>query len=507
MARRALKAHLISALPKLGWVASIPLVAGDVTVLHGDAVEHTDEWVVEGVWDAPFEQGDFHKSEAFFGSGLRIDGEEVVACASTALVDRLLYYVTADRLIVSNSLLILLAVSGSRLDVAHDYSPDCRASMWGIFQQPRLFHVEHSSVIAFSQLYHGNLIVSGGVSSVQLRTTRHRISSFEEYVTSLRSILKRIWSNYKSTGRRIPLSAYTTVSSGYDSAATSCLVKELGVTECFTTSPARTVDGPDALEDGAAIAVALGLHPHRLVPPSEEVSPDEAYFIAPSVWGSELIFHSMAKQIETRAGVSILFTGYHGDKVWDIHTSGLYLADDIRRGDSSGLNLSEIRLKSGFVNVAVPFLFARSIQDLVQLARSEAMAPWRTDTGYDRPIPRRIIESAGVPRELFGQRKRAVWGYYNYPFNLELRRAFIEWLDARFGFGRVRVSAYEMVSAIDWRLAQTATTLGMGGHAAAVPRALKRLIFQGQDLRHLMFKWAGNHLCDRLAQQLGRNPF
>ena len=35
------------------------------------------------------------------------------------------------------------------------------------------------------------------------------------------------------------------------------------------------------------------------------------------------------------------------------------------------------------------------------------MDPWRLGTTYDRPIPRRIAESAGVPRGMFGQTKMA----------------------------------------------------------------------------------------------------
>lgn len=44
---------------------------------------------------------------------------------------------------------------------------------------------------------------------------------------------------------------------------------------------------------------------------------------------------------------------------------------------------------------------------LSKIAKSEAMRPWRLNTEYDRPIPRRIAEEAGVPRELFGQKKQA----------------------------------------------------------------------------------------------------
>ena len=33
------------------------------------------------------------------------------------------------------------------------------------------------------------------------------------------------------------------------------------------------------------------------------------------------------------------------------------------------------------------------------------MGDWRVGGDYDRPIPRRIVESAGVPRDYFGMRK------------------------------------------------------------------------------------------------------
>jgi hypothetical protein len=154
------------------------------------------------------------------------------------------------------------------------------------------------------------------------------------------------------------------------------------------------------------------------------ISRDELYFLAASTAEPELIFHAMARTIERECRGAVLFTGYHGDKIWDVHTHGKYLSDEIRRGDVSGLNLSEIRLKSGFINVPVPFLFARSIASLHRIALSTEMGPWRLDNSYDRPIPRRIAEEGGIPRDAFGFRKHAVIGYYDFPVNRELRRQF-----------------------------------------------------------------------------------
>jgi hypothetical protein len=498
---RRLKLHLTAALPKLGWIASIPLRETDVTVLHGAAVEYGDDWVVEGVWDTPFEDGAFHESEAFFGSGLRLDGSNVVACTSTALTDRLFYYQTDDRVIVSNSLVVMLAISDCHLDLDHDYTDDYAVLLRGIWKQPHGFRVKPSTIDNFQQLHHGNLIVSGGTVSIGFRSRCHPIDSYEDYLERIRTTITRMRLNYQSAHRHTPMSAFTTLSTGYDSVAVSCLAKEAGVTECFATRPSNA---HDEIENGMAIAEVLGFFARSLSKPSVAVTTDEAYFIASSLWGSELIFHDLAHHIETMCSAAVVFTGYHGDKVWDSHTNGHYLADDILRGDASGLNLSEIRLKSGFINLAIPFLFARSIRDIVRIAQSPQMDTWRLgNDDYDRPIPRRIAESAGVPRALFGQRKQMVMSYYNYPYNASLRQAFVTWLDTRFSAGSTKMRLYEIVDAIDWRLERRAATSGMAQWAIRVPRSIKRHLFGNHDLRHLMFKWAANQLADDLQQRLG----
>lgn len=141
-ADRKIRSTVCAALPKLGWIATVPLAGGDVRVLHGSAVEHADDWLVEGVWDAPFEGAAFHRSEAFFGSGLRVEGGKVFAVASTGMVDRLVFVVGAGELTISNSLVALLAATGARLAIDHDYRAECSASLKGIFGQPYVLTTE-----------------------------------------------------------------------------------------------------------------------------------------------------------------------------------------------------------------------------------------------------------------------------------------------------------------------------------------------------------------------------
>jgi hypothetical protein len=60
------------------------------------------------------------------------------------------------------------------------------------------------------------------------------------------------------------------------------------------------------------------------------------------------------------------------------------------------------------VHVPVPFIAERQIADVNKLSNSPAMAPWDVGEGdYTRPICRRIVEGAGVPRGAFALRKKA----------------------------------------------------------------------------------------------------
>jgi hypothetical protein len=101
----------------------------------------------------------------------------------------------------------------------------------------------------------------------------------------------------------------------------------------------------------------------------------------------------------------VLLTGYHGDKVWAKDTENL--SEDVVRGDSSGLSLSEYRLWADFIHCPIPFWGVRQIAELNRLSNSPEMRPWDIPGDYSRPIPRRIVESAGGSRDAFGVTKRA----------------------------------------------------------------------------------------------------
>ena len=75
----------------------------------------------------------------------------------------------------------------------------------------------------------------------------------------------------------------------------------------------------------------------------------------------------------------------------------------------TGLSLGgigEFRLYRGVFHCPVPFWGMRHLRELWEITASEAMQSWAVPGDYDRPIPRRIVEEAGVPRGAFGRRKK-----------------------------------------------------------------------------------------------------
>jgi hypothetical protein len=245
----------------------------------------------------------------------------------------------------------------------------------------------------------------------------------------------------------------------------------------------------------------LDLEVLRLDTRPSTISTQEAYFLAASTAEPETVFHSMIREINVGAAPAMVLTGYHGDKVWDRSTTGRYLGADPRRGDTSGLNLSEARLCSGFVHVAVPFIHARSIHELVKLANSPEMKAWRLDTDYDRPIPRRILESVGVPRGAFGTRKRTVIDWYSYPVNRELRSRFFRFMYDEYGIPAFGIYLYDRLNRLAYYPIAVADRLLrlLGFRQTQKKRATR---WPRLNLPNHLFVWAVSDRSDDLAERL-----
>ena len=501
--------HPVRDLPRLAWLASLNLKTfTEVSVFHGSSVECRDTWMVEGVWDGDFSSGNFHKAENVFGSGIRIDGERVYFVPSCALVDHLFYCLDGERLLVSNSLVLLLGYTGAALDDKHDYYNESTSIAKGIRDYKKEFLVIHPEIERFYQVFYENIVVTKDGISFELKNGLHEITSFEQYYALLWKTLSRIKDNYQDPERTIPLSAFTTLSSGYDSTAVTCLAKHLGVDTCFTVKKSASWmqwSSKYSTDDGALAAQALNLNVIYVDASPSSISENELFFLSTNYGKSrqnavlnEIAFSSMVTHIEGRSSAAVLFTGYHGDKVWDIHTPEEFWGEELVRQDVA-YGFSEIRLKSGFINIAVPFILARNIRSLVAIARSDEMKPWRIGNDYDRPIARRIGESSGVSREAFGMQKKGVARhFYRLPLSCDLRKLFLQHLRKHYKLSALFVY-------VDHALNQTAFLLQKAALRTFRPQVRRRrtiVFWPNLDISFLMWIWATHLLSERMSRIL-----
>jgi hypothetical protein len=507
--------HLSSDLPKLAWLAAFDQKKFDeLSVFHGSSVECRPEWMIEGVWDGDFQSGNFHQAENVFGSGIRIEGDCVYFVSSSAMNDHLMYCFDGVRLLVSNSLTVLLGYTGAALDDKHDYYRESVSISKGIREYEKEFRVIHPQIDTFFQVFYENMVVKKSGISFALKNGLYAIKAFEQYYDLLWSVLCRIRDNYEDPARSIAISAYTTISSGYDSTAVTCLAKQLGVDTCFTvtkTPSLRRWSSKHTIDDGVMAAQALNLKIIYADALPHSITENELFFLSTN-YGTpdkspvlnEIAFSSVAAYIEKHSSAAVLFTGYHGDKVWNTDTPENFLGEDLTQSNGANFGFSEIRLKSGFINVAVPFILARNIRSIVTISRSEEMEPWSLHNNYDRPIARRIAESCGVKRQAFGMHKKGVACiYYRLPKSCVLRKHFFKFLKKRYDLSLWFIFTNHALNqaAFVFQVALRASKLKL--------KNLRTTIFwPNMDIGFLMWIWASQLLSDRVYRALnGRIEF
>ena len=153
----------------------------------------------------------------------------------------------------------------------------------------------------------------------------------------------------------------------------------------------------------------------------------EVPFLAADAEGGELAFAGAAHLL---AG-AVLFTGNHGDKIWNKNPE-VPISSRIIGGGASGLSLTEYRLMIGMIHVPVPYIGISRMKDVVAISRSSEMSSWDLQNDYNRPVCRRILEDAGVPRSLFGMKKKAMASLFRHGDVFLTRKSRIDlanWLD------------------------------------------------------------------------------
>ncbi|MGE0744120.1 MAG: hypothetical protein AB7K86_02685 [Rhodospirillales bacterium] len=403
----------VAALPRLAWLAEVDRRAGVVRVTCGERVETTPGFFVEGVWDGPFGAGGLAATDTVFGSGAALDGEAVVFVPSCATTDWLHYTVQDGRVAVSNSLALLLAHRDDALDLAVTVQDRVDQSICdGIHNYIREVPTAAGSVRRL--LYRNLRITRAAVEEIDKPATP-AFAGYDDYAGYLDGACARLAANARDGGRRHALPIYSTQSKGYDSTAVNALMKPYGIDAVFTVTRGKgrgrfaTDDAAeDVDDDGTEICRLLGLPVVQIDRRSFEAGfADEYLFHAGISLCQDANLLAIGRHV---ADIGLLLTGVLGEIWYSEVGSRPYrhmLNDGLWRGDLSGHGLGEVRLKMGLVQVAVPFIGARRRADIHRINLGDELAPWRLPVAYDRPVPRRLGEEAGLPRESFGMRKMA----------------------------------------------------------------------------------------------------
>lgn len=383
--------------PALAWLAHCRPGADVVDVVHGPRVDTTADWFCEAVWDGPYDDGDFDRTDLVFGSGGRVRDGVATFVSSGATVDRIQVLEVGGSVWVSNSLPCLLAAADASVDPAYPhYFRDFSSIRLGL---ARYAPTLNTSVGAARLVYFDNVSWDGS----RLRQTSKLVpvrdfGTFEKYRRFLEDALVRIGANLAAPARAQPFRFLGTISSGYDSPTVAVLARGAGLREVISFDRSRDDDGDSGLEVAERLRLAVSVVPRDAW---RSTSLPEVPFIAADAKGEDIYF----KSAEPRLSGTVLLTGFHGDKIWGKYTTAL--GPDLVRGDQSGLSLTEFRLHAGFLHCPVPFMGVRQIRDVNRLSRSPTLARWDVPGDYTRPICRRIVEEAGVPRASFGMRKKA----------------------------------------------------------------------------------------------------
>jgi len=407
--------------PVLSWLTACEPGTGCVRVFHGTEVETRPEWFCEAVWDGAFAEANFDQTDLVFGSGARCRNGTVYFVSSGATVDRLQYLERDSCVLISNSLACLLTTAGADPDPDFRGYKDLFASIQdGLVQYNRRVPL----VTGTAQLvyFHNLQWNNSELREVQKVVAERDFSSYDKYIAFLQQSLKSIAANMSSADRMYPYEWQGTLSRGYDSPTAVALAKDFGLSSVLSFHQSR----PGIQDDGKLIAQALGVDidvVDRLSWQQDGIW--EPAFISADGQGKEVFVSAARERLRRR----VLVTGYGGDYVWTKDPKPL--TPDLVRGGYAGLSLTEFRLHYGFINLAVPHMGMTQVADICRISQSPEMSDWDIGGSYTRPIPRRLLEGRGVPRELFGMAKTGASMRYvvgQDAWSANGHKAYLRWL-------------------------------------------------------------------------------
>jgi hypothetical protein len=498
-----------ASLPRLAWCVVIG-DSGKILVHHGPWIEVSERSFVEGSWSGSYCEMDFPHATTFTGSGAVLTSDGVLFATPTNSVEPLYTLRDTNRIYCSNSLRLLLSSSADDIDYRYFYY-DLDITSLALEKGRRVSRIPTCGGKRVTIHRYCNVLIGRDLSLNE--QTKKRPKPFVCY-TNYRTFLdEQVYLTIQNSADARRLVRYTpicTISSGYDSVATSVIAKSAGCKEFFTfaTSGNRTSDS------GKVIGNLLGIEVTEHDPTAYFSRNDlpEAEFVATGGGGGSVIFTAL----EQRLAGKILLTGNYGGEAWErANNRG---GTNMTSIDSAGADMLYFRARVGFLHLAVPSIGYSEYSSLQRIANSEEMRPYclRREE-YDRPIPRRIAEEAGVPRVLFGQCKKFAARSMKYcnPFNViepELQYVmgatsylnFCKWAEPiKLYSNRLDRTVFTLMHKLycfNIRIIRSKKVRTLAGHLGlpvpAVPWLSLRFS-KGRTRHRLLFHWGMEHLKPR----------
>ena len=248
--------RLIKEWPKLAWVATFKDGAETVEVYHGPCVEANAEWCVEAVWAGEFSPGAFDQTDLVFGTGIRCRDDQSVFVSSGTLFDRLCYCQHKGSWYVSNSLPGLMAMAELVLvDEYEGYMRDVLSMTRGLGRYVRTIKAEPVDV---QLMYYNNLVYGGSdLKEREKPDSAPEFADFQTYYDVLVETAKQLGANARASARTNRIALLSSISSGYDSTASSVIAREAGCKHTVTIEKSSSLwRGSDS---GRPITERLGL--------------------------------------------------------------------------------------------------------------------------------------------------------------------------------------------------------------------------------------------------------
>lgn len=381
--------------PRLAWSATVIPNDETVRVLAGKDVLHDGAVFWEGLNLSPNHPGAALEHPFPLSTGGVAGADDVAFWTPGHILDRLFVVECDGHIVVSNSLPFALRTAGTSL------VPDSLHYPW---------HLGHIKAHCQSApLTRGRLrivsnanvsIARSGVIEVSAKRVPPAFDSYGAYLSQLHALMDEVGeANRQATGGAYRYIA--TLSSGYDSTAATVLGKRIGLSDAISIVDSR--GGGIGDDSGEALASVMGL----------SVKTGRRTDYQAAGWDAERLFYvfGLPEDIymypfREHLNRTLLFTGIQGDQMWN-RERGTSLGSTWS-WDPGGCTMQEFRLRTGFVHLPPAAFGWQHTERLRSIARSAELQPWSLDNDYDRPVPRRIAEEAGVPRELFGMKKKAV---------------------------------------------------------------------------------------------------